>query len=277
MPAHLDRKRQNSNLSSLLQILLFFAVACGSSWSIWLWALAAGAASAGSQDLVLLGALGPTFAAFVVSGVLEGAQARNSLLLRLMHYRVRARWYLMALLLPLLPAVFAVLVYAGLGGVQTGVVVLPAPTVGLSSAIVLWPLLEEAGWRGFAFLRLRRRFGLLTSGILVGLLWGVWLAPLILLPGADRYSLAARYGVLPLVLAAILVWTAALSVLLGCLVSRAGGSVVVAIVGHAVGLAGLFGFVVPAALQGSWWIVVLYLLILVGVSLLTFEMLRSRA
>jgi uncharacterized protein len=261
-----------------VRLLLFFAVACGISWSIWLWAREARPVN---PELVLLGAFGPTLAALVVSSLLEGAQARNSLLLRLLHYRVRARWYLMALVMPLLPALFTVLVYAAFERAHTGAVLLPPPGPGLLRTIIFAPLLGETGWRGFAFARLRRRAGLLTSGLLVGLLWGVWLLPLFLLPGTAAYTLATRYP-LPLLwpvgalvwTAGALVWTASLSVILGCLVSRASGGLVVAIVGHASGIAGLLGLVVPLALQGLWWLMVVYLLGLLGLSLLVWLLLR---
>jgi membrane protease YdiL (CAAX protease family) len=35
-------------------------------------------------------------------------------------------------------------------------------------------LFEELGWTGFAVPRMRLRYGILTTGIVVGLLWGAW-------------------------------------------------------------------------------------------------------
>jgi membrane protease YdiL (CAAX protease family) len=212
----------------------------------------------------------------VVTSLLEGAQARNSLLLRLAHYRVRARWYLTALVLPLLPALLAVLVYGALEQVQSGSVPLPPPGPWLLRTVVFVPLLAETGWRGFAFPRLYRRTSLVTSSILVGLLWGIWLLPLFLLPGTPAFTLATRYSVPVLWLVGALVWTASLSVILGCLVSRAGGGLVVAMVGHATALAGLLGFVVPLALAGLWWVLVVYLVSLLGLSAVVWLLLRPR-
>ena len=36
---------------------------------------------------------------------------------------------------------------------------------------------EELGWTGFAVPELRKRYGILTTGLIVGLLWGVWHVP----------------------------------------------------------------------------------------------------
>jgi membrane protease YdiL (CAAX protease family) len=37
---------------------------------------------------------------------------------------------------------------------------------------------EELGWTGFAQPRLRRRYGVLTTGLVMGLLWGTWHFPM---------------------------------------------------------------------------------------------------
>jgi membrane protease YdiL (CAAX protease family) len=39
---------------------------------------------------------------------------------------------------------------------------------------------EELGWTGFAVPRLRPRYGVLATGLIVGLLWGAWHLPLFL-------------------------------------------------------------------------------------------------
>jgi membrane protease YdiL (CAAX protease family) len=46
---------------------------------------------------------------------------------------------------------------------------LPGITAGLVAGFF-----EELGWTGFAIPRLRRRYGVLATGLIVGLLWGVW-------------------------------------------------------------------------------------------------------
>ncbi|HSK83504.1 MAG TPA: CPBP family intramembrane glutamic endopeptidase [Rubrobacter sp.] len=35
-------------------------------------------------------------------------------------------------------------------------------------------IFEELGWTGFAIPRMRLRYGVLTTGLIVGLLWGAW-------------------------------------------------------------------------------------------------------
>jgi membrane protease YdiL (CAAX protease family) len=46
-------------------------------------------------------------------------------------------------------------------------------TIGLMA-----PFLEELGWTGFALPRLRKRYGVLATGPVMGLLWAAWHFPL---------------------------------------------------------------------------------------------------
>ena len=45
---------------------------------------------------------------------------------------------------------------------------------GIAWGLVGGGLLEELGWTGFAVPTLRQRYGILTTGLIVGLLWGAW-------------------------------------------------------------------------------------------------------
>lgn len=50
---------------------------------------------------------------------------------------------------------------------------------------MLFAVGEEAGWRGFLYPRLKRRFGLLQGRIIGGAIWGVWHWPVMLLSGYE--------------------------------------------------------------------------------------------
>jgi uncharacterized protein len=43
---------------------------------------------------------------------------------------------------------------------------------------LLVPFFEELGWTGFATAELRKRHGVLATGLILGLLWGAWHVPL---------------------------------------------------------------------------------------------------
>jgi hypothetical protein len=49
--------------------------------------------------------------------------------------------------------------------------------IGLAAGLMTG-LCEELGWTGFVIPRLRLRYGILTTGLIVGMLWGAWHFPL---------------------------------------------------------------------------------------------------
>lgn len=51
------------------------------------------------------------------------------------------------------------------------------------------PMGEELGWRGYALNELRKRHSLLTSSVVIGLLWGFWHFPLWLISGYAGWNL----------------------------------------------------------------------------------------
>jgi membrane protease YdiL (CAAX protease family) len=125
---------------------------------------------------------GPSVAGILMTALVDGKAGFHDLRSRLLRWRVGVRWYTVALLtaplvvtavlLPLslssagfLPGVFAsddkvsLLVIGLVAGLMTG-------------------FCEELGWTGFVIPRLRLRYGILTTGLIVGLLWGAWHFPL---------------------------------------------------------------------------------------------------
>ncbi|EPH02268.1 hypothetical protein HMPREF1531_01574 [Propionibacterium sp. oral taxon 192 str. F0372] len=121
---------------------------------------------------------------------------------------------------------------------------------------------EEIGWRGYLFPALSNRLGILGAVVTVGVIWGLWHAPLILLgynyPSNPRLGVAAMC-VLCTGIGAVLAW-----------VSQKGGSVWPAALGHGTLNAAMSSFIAmfgdadfePDALAGTimgWggWLVLL--------------------
>ena len=176
----------------------FFLIAFGMSWLLWAPVqLAKNRAgllpyevSAETSDLITLAGVlaGPTLAAFLMTAVTEGRPGIARLLRRCVAWRIHPGWYVLALLG--IPALI-VLGTAAVSGVWPGPQLL-SPSFLLSYAIAFvimvvlgGPLLEEPGWRGFAFPRMQQRFGPLAGSALLGALWGLWHLPLFLDPSWD--------------------------------------------------------------------------------------------
>jgi len=122
--------------------------------------------------------LGPSVAGLLLTGLLYGKAGFRDLLARLTRWRVGARWYAVALLTaPLLyTAILLVLSVRSrefLPTIFTSEGKATLLLIGIFAGLVIG-IFEELGWTGFAIPRMRLRYGVLGTGLIVGVLWGAW-------------------------------------------------------------------------------------------------------
>ena len=169
---------------------------------------------------------GPLVAALIVTAVTGGWASTRTLLLRMLQWRVGARWYAFALLLPVAVTLGAAYVNVLLGAADpTGAIVAALPSVvPLFALAMLFPLQgtmgEEPGWRGFAMPRLLSAHSPLATSLVLGVLWAGWHAPLFV---TGVYGDAWLLHLLSIV---------TLTVLFTLLYLGTGGSVLLAMVFH---------------------------------------------
>ena len=115
---------------------------------------------------------GPAVAGLLLTGLASGRTGLRELLSRLLRWRVGGRWYVVALLTA--PALSAAALVAL--SLTSPIFTSPTPAAIVLAGITagLTTVLEEVGWTGFAVPRLRRRHGVLATGLIVGVLWGAW-------------------------------------------------------------------------------------------------------
>jgi hypothetical protein len=128
---------------------------------------------------VLLAMLaGPSVAGVFLTRLFYGASALRVFFRRMTTWRVSARWYAIALLTA--PVMMSVTLFAlslvspafvpGIFTTDDKVSLLVVGlAVGLSAGVF-----EEIGWTGFAIPTLRMRYGVVKTGLVVGVLWGAW-------------------------------------------------------------------------------------------------------
>lgn len=124
---------------------------------------------------------GPTLAAFIMTGVIQGRVGIKRLLRRYVLWRVKFRWYLVVLLVIPASEVLGAIVLPGvLASYQslTFSMVLAYPAAFAATFILGGPLGEEPGWRGFALPRLQAAHGPLAGSLILGVLWALWHLPL---------------------------------------------------------------------------------------------------
>jgi len=189
--------------------------------------------------------LGPSFSGIFLTRWLDSRQGLQSLFARMRGFRFLLRWYI-ALLIP--PA----MVLAVLLCLKTFVSPVYAPNhfwVGVTFGI-LAGFLEEIGWMGFAYPKLRQRFAVLPAAAMLGLCWGLWHAPVINSLGA-----ASPHGkALPAFFAAFVAAMAAIRVLIAWFYERT-QSVALAQLIHISSTGSLVVFSPPAVspLQEAIW------------------------
>lgn len=205
---------------------LFFAFAY--SWGYWIpVALAVGKLSH------FPGLMGPMLAAFTVAAVLNGVAGPRDLLARMFRWRVPVRWYAAAIV----PGVAGLL---GLGALWLAGRGLPSvaelstmaglPSVGwlglLALVFVINGYGEEVGWRGHAWPWLRERHSMAGSALILAVYWAVWHVPTFWIDSGLR-------GFDPLLIPGWIIGLAAGAVVLGWLYERAGSSLLIVALFHA--------------------------------------------
>lgn len=177
----------------------FLAFSHGWTWLLWAFAWVA-AAVAGTTIwrppalwFFVAGGMGVLLGGMVMSRLREGGAGLRDLARRILDPRgVGRRWW--AVVLWFFPALtlLAGAVTGAIGGGEppldlAGAVARVADPAALGGLIaftlVLGPLPEEVGWRGYLLDRLQKRWKALSAAVVVGLLNWVWHFPLFLLPG----------------------------------------------------------------------------------------------
>jgi membrane protease YdiL (CAAX protease family) len=169
---------------------LFVATTFGVTWLLQLPAvLAKTGVVAGPPErfmpLVGLGGFGPLLAAVLVSRFESGRAGVRALFRPLCTWRVGAAWYLVALGLLAATYIAGTAVYRLFGGAASGPWLYPPENAQQVAAMILFPVAEEPGWRGFALPRLQQRYGALSASLRVGGIWALWHTMMFVLQGAS--------------------------------------------------------------------------------------------
>lgn len=128
--------------------------------------------------------LGPSLSSLIHTRALDGGAGIKRLFGRMKIWRVGIGGYLPLLTTPILAE-------AVLWTMALTVSPIYKPSSNLLFGLVVGGLagfLEELGWTGFALPRLRMKYGVFTSGLILGLIWAVWHGM------ADFWGNFASYG-----------------------------------------------------------------------------------
>ncbi len=203
-------------------LLAFFVLACAITWlsdlPIATAFLHQTPPPAYALPLAGLGALGPTLAALLIAG------RRRELGSVFGRWRTNPGWIALALFTPFLVNTLARIGALALGSPTSSWILLP-PNPDQMIALVMFPIGEEFGWRGFAQPRMVARYGHVKGSLLLGLAWAIWHAAMVIEPATGLVNwtqVALMFLTLPLY-----------SVLFTWMMGRGRGSMAIALAMHA--------------------------------------------
>ncbi|MGD8402883.1 MAG: CPBP family intramembrane metalloprotease [Anaerolineales bacterium] len=169
-------------------VLTYFVLTLIFTWGCMALAVSPGGFPITDEQLETSGALvymamliGPSGAGLLLTGLLDGRAGFRRLFSRLFKWQVDAQWYAVALLAA---PIMVTTILLGLSLISSEFqpsifTSTDKPALVLSSiaAGLVVGLFEELGWTGFAVPRLKRRYSVLTTGLIVGFVWGAWHFP----------------------------------------------------------------------------------------------------
>ena len=136
-----------------------------------------------SQVMFPVMVIAAAFAGLLMTALTDGKQGLRQLGTRVTRWRLR-RWWLILCIPP-----------AGILSVQALLSVTVSSTYapqflvfGIAAGLIAG-FFEEIGWTGFAYPRMRTRFGALSGALALGVLWAVWHLPVV-----DALGAASPHG-----------------------------------------------------------------------------------
>jgi len=218
---------------------LFFILALGWSWLFWIPLIFLKLVFNAMPGIILysIGGLGPALSAIYLVRTTQEKDEQREFWKRVIDYkRVSWRWFLASLFIPLLIAIFTVLIAPFFtieySNWQPMWLLFQNPLIFvffLVSTLLFGPLPEEIGWRGYGLEGLQMKYSAVQSSLIVGFFWSLWHIPLFLTKDS---VFAATY---PLFSPSFWLWGISLlsiSIIMTWIFNRTGKSTLTAILFH---------------------------------------------
>jgi len=122
----------------------------------------------------------------------EGLPGLRILGQRIIQFKLGWRWYVFTFLIVIAGTAGQLTINKLIGNTFSGVPFW-AQLGNFLPLLILGPLSEEIGWRGYALGRLQTRWNALTSSLIVGLVWGLWHLPLFMIAGTSMHELGLPF------------------------------------------------------------------------------------
>ena len=122
-------------------------------------------------DIMMIGLAmfaAPILSCILIAYIVDGKRGIGDMFNRMKIWRV-GKWYLTLLIFPVLILVVSLLLSATVSPEFAPVFLIGNIMMGISAGFI-----EETGWMGFAFPKMRAKHGLIRAGVYLGLIHGLW-------------------------------------------------------------------------------------------------------
>ena len=126
-------------------------------------------------DIVMMGLAqlaAPILSGILIAFIVDGKRGIGDMFNRMKIWRV-GKWYLTLLIFPVFILIVSLLLSATVSSDFVSVFLIGNIMMGISAGFI-----EETGWMGFAFPKMRSKHGLIRTSIYLGLIHGLWHFPL---------------------------------------------------------------------------------------------------
>lgn len=122
---------------------------------------------------------GPFLSGILMNFFVDGKKGLRYLLSQYLHWRTEGHWYAIAVLTgPILVTTtllgLSLIDQEFLPGILRSQDKIGSVIFGVGWGLIGGGLFEETGWTGFAVPQLRKQHKILSTGLIVGILWGLW-------------------------------------------------------------------------------------------------------
>jgi len=142
--------------------------------------------------LFLIGPFVPSLLAIYLTWKKDGVSGLRILGRRIIQFKLGWRWYGVTFLIVIAGTAGQLTINKLLDNTFDGSLFL-AQLGSFFLLLILGPLSEEIGWRGYALDRLQTRWNALTSSLIIGLVWGLWHLPLFMIVGTSQHELGVPF------------------------------------------------------------------------------------
>jgi len=213
------------------RLVNFFIITFVFSWILWLPQVLKFNGFPELPDIVglpgMFAPFGPGAAAFFLVWREDGREGVKALWLRGWRRNFKKVWLFPAFLLGPVTALLTVVILVLVNGSFSWEYGVPVAMVIPVFLLIYFTnaLPEEYGWRGFALDPLQKRTNALSASLMLGIIWAVWHLPLFFIEGTTQAAIPMyQYFLQTIVLSIFYTW----------LHNNTGGSILIAIIFHAV-------------------------------------------